>query len=127
MECKLYTIVSLFLMSCVICATLSHSGDQLNNDPKTVAEKTILISYLKASSGNPKALSKEQIEKLENDLKNNYCPQRGCEVTQHLKAVGILTLRFKNLNKQNHEVIHLRSTLPDGVVAEADQVMQLID
>ena len=92
-----------------------------------MAEKTILISYLKASSGNPKALSKQQIEKLKSDLKNNYCPQRGCEVIQHLKAVGIFTLRFKNLNNQNHEVTHLRSTLPDGVVAEADQVMQLID
>ena len=127
MECKKYTIVTLFLISCIICVTWSHSGDQLNNDAKTVAEKTILISYLKASSGNPKALSKEQIEKLESDLKDNYCPLRGCEVIHHLKAVGILTLRFKNLKNQNDEVTNLRSTLPDGVVAEADQVMQLID
>ena len=92
-----------------------------------MAAKTILISYLKESSGDPKALSKEQIEKLESDLKNKYCPKRGCEVIQHLKAVGILTLHFKNLKNQKQEVEYLSSTLPEGVVAEADQVVELID
>ena len=127
MDFKLYIFLTLWLIISLVCVRSSHSVDNLNKDPKTVAAKTILISYLKESSGDPKALSKEQIEKLESDLKNSYCPERGCEVIQHLKAVGILTLHFKNLKNQKQEVEYLSSTLPEGVVAEADQVVELID
>ena len=74
-----------------------------------ISEKTILVSYKKESSGDPNALTKEEIEKLENDLKSNYCKERGCEVAQHLKAVGILILRFNNLKSQSDEVKHLKS------------------
>ena len=90
-----------------------------------MVDNTILVSYLKASSGGH--FGDEQIEELESDLKNNYCPMRGCEVVQHLKAVGTLILRFRNLKNQNDEVAHLNLKLPEGVVAAADQDAHLID
>ena len=92
---------------------------------KTVVEKTILVSYLKASSGGP--FGDEQIEELESDLKNNYCPTRGCELVEHLKAIGTFILRFRNLKNQNDEVAHLNLKLPEGVVAAANQEVHLID
>ena len=104
---------------------MSHSDETLDDDFKTAVENTILVSYLKASSGGH--FGDEQIEELESDLENNYCPKRGCEVTHHLKAVGTLLLRFRNLKNPNDEVEHLNLKLPEGVVAAADQEVHLID
>ena len=100
--------------------------DNSKSDVKTVVEKTILISYFKESSGNPNALTKKEIEKLENDLKNNYCKERNCKVYQHLKAIGVLILRYNNLKSQRDEAKYLNSVLPEGVVAAGDQVVSRV-
>jgi len=95
---------------------MSYEKDKSKSDVKTVVEKTLLVLGLE--------LTKEEIEKLENDLKNNYCKERGCEVDQNLKAIRILILRFNNLKSQSDEAKHLNSVLPEGVFAEGDQVVR---
>ena len=120
----LFTIVVL-LINTLLHGTMSNEEENSKSDAKTRAEKTILVSYLKESSGDPNSLTKQGIEKLANDLKNNYCKERGCEVAQHLKAIGILILRFNNLKNQSDEVKHLNSVLPKGVLAEGDQVVNI--
>ena len=119
-----FTIVVL-LISTILHGAMSNEEENSKNNPEAVAEKTILVSYKKESSGDPNALTKEEIEDLENDLKNNYCKERGCEVVQHLKAVGILILRFNNLKSQSDEAKQLNTVLPEGVLAEGDQVVSI--
>jgi len=125
MKFYVYFTIVVLLITALLHGALSNEEENSNINPKAVAEKTILVSYKKESSGDPNALTKEEIEKLENDLKNNYCKERGCEVAQHLKAVGILILRFNNLKSQSDEVKHLKSVLPEGVFAEGDQVVSI--
>ena len=103
----------------------SNEEENSELNVEKVAQQTILISYKKESSGDPNALTKEQIEKLESYLKDKYCKERGCEIAQHLKAVGIIILRFNNLKSQSDESKHLNSVLPEGVFAEGDQVVSI--
>ena len=125
MKFYVYFTIVVLLITTLLHEAMSNEEENSKSDPKTVAEKTILVSYKKESSGDPNALTKEEIEKLENDLKNNYCKERGCEVDQNLKAVRILILRFNNLKSQSDEVKHLKSVLPEGVFAEGDQVVSI--
>ena len=122
MEYNAIIAIMLFLTATAFIGIMAE--DNPTNDPKDKAEKTIIVSYLKKSSKDPKALTKEQIEKLKSDLKDNYCKERGCEI-QHLKAVGLLILHFKNLKNQEDEVKNLNSVLPEGVFAEGDQVVSI--
>ena len=128
MKSYVYFTIVVLLITTLLHEAMSNEEENSESNPKTVAEKTILVSYKKESSGDPNALTKEEIEKLENDLKNNYCKERGCEVVQHLKAVGILILRFNNLKSQSDEAKHLNSVLPEGVegvIAEGDQDVRI--
>ena len=88
----------------------------------SVAKRTILVWYNQASTGDSNALTKEQIENLENNLRNKYCKERGCEINQHMTFVGAIILRYKSLKSQSDEVKHLNSLLPPGAVAKADRV-----
>ena len=122
MEYNVFIVIMLFLTATAFIGIMAEDNTKI--DPKDKAEKTILVSYYKKSSKDPRALTKEQIEKLESDLKDNYCKEKGCEI-QHLKAVGILILHFKNLKSQVDEVKNLNSILPEGVLAEGDQVVSI--
>ena len=108
------------MITIILHAAMSYEKDKSESYVTKVGEKTILVLGLE--------LSKKEIEKLENDLKNNYCKERGCEVDQHLKAISILILRFNNLKSQSDEAKHLNSVLPEGVegvIAEGDQDVRI--
>ena len=122
MKFYVYLSIVVILIITVLQGAMFNEEDNSKNNAKTVVKNTILVSYIKQSSGDPNALTKEEIEQLENDLKNYYCKERGCEVDQHLKAVGIIILHFKNLKSQSDEAKHLNSELPEGAFAEGDQV-----
>ena len=113
-----YLITVVLLTTIILHAAMSYEKDKSESYVTKVGEKTILVLGLE--------LSKKEIEKLENDLKNNYCKERGCEVDQHLKAINILILRFNNLKSQRDEAKYLNSVLPEGVVAAGDQVVSRV-
>ena len=91
----------------------------------SVAKRTILVTYYPASSGYSNSLTKEQIKNLENNLRNKYCMESGCEINQHMKSIGVIILRYKSLKSQSDEVKHLNSLLPPGAVAIADLVTKV--
>ena len=91
----------------------------------SVAKRTIVVWYNRASSGDLNVLTKKEIENLENNLRNKYCKERGCEINQHMTFVGAIILRYKSLKSQSDEVKHLNSLLPPGAVAKADRVTKV--